>query len=261
MILYKKIVLLCLLSTIVLGGCMKKSKQDPYEQGQVVTWKLWGEMIIQAELGERRLHSPNNHSERGEKEFYHPEKEHYLGQFPIDYQPKPFPRLTKEESLAMPIKPILAGKALEFNLMLNGSWVQATDRNVIAKDTLDHPDQVKVIVNPNNIKYTTKEAYLKSTKEPKGKYEREISEKNQLHCLTEDNISLVCYGESTHENISGIILSSWDNNKVKAISYERTYGGIVVEWYFHRNNLEHWKNIDRVIWQLIHQWNISSFSS
>lgn len=40
-----------------------------------------------------------------------------------------------------------SGGGYEFNLMLNGSWVQASDRAVESNDTLDHPDQVKVVVN------------------------------------------------------------------------------------------------------------------
>ena len=152
--------IMILLVSIIQAGCMYKlEKKDPYEKGEIITWKLWENMIIKTELGERRIHSSANHTERGEKEFYHPEQEHYLGQFPIDYQPKPFPKLSKEESSVIPFTPILAGKALEFNLMLNGSWVQATDRDVIAQDALDHPDQVKVIINPTNNKWNTKQFF------------------------------------------------------------------------------------------------------
>ena len=249
-----------LMSTLILGlsllqgGCMQQKKQDPYKEGDIVTWLLWGEMIIKAEIGERRTHSLENHSKRGESEFYRPHAEHYLGQFPIDYQPKAFATISEEEALAMPVKPIMPGQALEFNLMLNGSWAQASDRSVISDEALDHPDQVKVVINPNHSTRTTKEAHLMYVK---GKYEKEMSEKYKLQCRTRDDIGLVCFSSSTNSPVSGIVFSFRGDDQVKAISYEPIYGGIKVEWYFHRNNLQHWQTIDTAIWDLIDTWNIS----
>ncbi|WP_201577702.1 hypothetical protein [Psychrobacter immobilis] len=92
----------------------------------------------------------------------------------------------------------------------------------------------------------------------KGKYESEMSDQYNLQCDIRDDVGLGCFGNSTNSQVSGIVFSFWNNEKVKAISYEPIYGGIKVEWYFHRSNLEHWQEIDAAIWRLLDTWNISS---
>ena len=216
-------------------------------------------MIIKAEIGERRKHFVT-HNERVEREFYRPHAEHYLGQFPIDYQPKAFATISKEEALATPVKPIMPGQALEFNLMLNGSWVQASDRSVYSNDTLDHPDQVKVVINPDRSDRTTKESHLKGLRMMENESRQEMpSEQYQLQCFKSQEMGSWCFGDSTNSKVSGIVFSIGSDDKIKAISYEPIYGGIKVEWYFHRDNLQHWQKIDTAIWDLIETWNISPF--
>ena len=228
-------------------------KQDPYKEGDIVTWKINDHLILKAEVGQRREHSLENHSKRGEAEFYRPQSERYIGQFPIDYQPTGFDKISEAEAIDMPISKT-SGGGYEFNLMLNGSWVQASDNSVNSNDTLDHLDQVKVVINSYQTSRTTKESYLI---DKKGKYEPEISDKYNLQCDMRDDIGLGCFGDSTNSQVSGIVFSFRGNDQVKAISYEPIYGGIEVEWYFHRDNLQQWQAIDAAIWRLLDTWNIS----
>ena len=234
-------------------GCMQQEKkQDPYKEGNIVTWKINDHLILKAEVEERREHFVT-HNERVEREFYRPQYERYIGQFPIDYQPTEFDNISEEEARDMPISKT-SGGGYEFNLMLNGSLVQATDNSVNSNDTLDHPDQVKVVINSYQTSRTTKEAYLI---DKKGKYKSEMSDQYNLQCDIRDDIGLGCFVDSTNSQVSGIVFSFRGDDQVKAISYEPIYGGIKVEWYFHRSNLEHWQEIDTVIWDLIDTWNIS----
>ncbi|WP_201551132.1 hypothetical protein [Psychrobacter fjordensis] len=239
-------------------SCMQQDKkQDPYKEGDIVTWKINNHLILKAEVGQRREHSLENHSKRGEAEFYRPQYERYLGQFPIDYQPIGFDKISESEARDMPISKH-SGRRYEFNLMLNGSTVQASDRVVESNDTLDHPDQVKVVINSYQASLTTKEATEKEEREVKAKYEKELSEKYGLHCRTRDDIGIPhCFGNSINPQVSGIVFSFLNDGKIKAISYDPIYGGIKVEWYFHPSNLQHWQEIDTAIWDLIETWNIS----
>ncbi|WP_201578266.1 MULTISPECIES: hypothetical protein [Psychrobacter] len=245
-------------------GCMQQEKkQDPYKEGDIVTWLLWGEMIIKAEIGERRTHSLENHSKRGESEFYRPHAEHYLGQFPIDYQPKAFDTISKEETLAMPVTPIMPGQALEFNLMLNGSWVQASDRSVVSDETLDHPDQVKVIVNNYSLGGNTKQSFdnysmleldADSTETNNGvtcyRFKGEKGEYNHKKC----------FGQSENSLISGYEIYIPITKQVPMfVEYrESIYNGVKVNWYADRKNLAQAQAIDAAIWRLLDTWSISS---
>ena len=242
-------------------GCMQQEKkQDPYKEGDIVTWLLWGEMIIKAEIGERRTHSLENHSKRGESEFYRPHAEHYLGQFPIDYQPKAFATISEEEALAMPVTPIMPGQALEFNLMLNGSWVQASDRVVESNDTLEHPDQVKVVVNNYSLGGNTKQSFDNYTML---ELEADSAETNNgVTCYRfkggHDN-QRRCFGESINPLVSGFsyYIPKSKDYPVTAESRESIYSGIKINWYADRKNLAQAQAIDAAIWRLLDTWNIS----
>ena len=240
---------------------MQQKKQDPYKEGDIVTWLLWGEMIIKAEIGERRTHSLENHSKRGESEFYRPHAEHYLGQFPIDYQPKAFDTISEEEALAMPVTPIMPGQALEFNLMLNGSWVQASDRSVVSDETLDHPDQVKVILNTTYVEEDTEKFFNN----------RLMSELDADSAETNNGITCYqlkgkyyghqrCLGDSSGPLISGfaIYIPKDMTMRMSVESKEYIYGGVKVNWYADRKNLDQAQVIDAAIWRLLDTWNISS---
>lgn len=241
---------------ILLGGCMSSQKEaDPYKEGEVVTWKFNDQFILKTKLGARRTHiSTGPH----DAEFYRPESEHYVGQFPIDYVPQKFAKLTEAQARQMQPVAIIAGQQLEFNLMLNGSIVQATDKGLDALNTLDHPDQIKVLVtNTRGNAYSTKEAYLKGREKITGTYEQNSSEMYGLKCHRDEDIGLSCFGESKNNQISGVSFSFWSSDKVRAVSYESVYGGIQVEWYINQRQLKHWQEVDLAIWNILNNWNVS----
>ena len=79
-----------------LNGC--KPSQSIPEEGDIVIWKHSPELIIKAKLGQRREHIIVD--ARIDHLSYEPQYERFIGQFPIDYNPKPFPKFTKEEHIA-----------------------------------------------------------------------------------------------------------------------------------------------------------------
>lgn len=60
-----------------------------------------------------------------------------MGQFPIDYIPEKFVPITQEQANSLPMPD--SNRQLEFNLMLNGAQVKATDSH-----NNDDKNQVKV---------------------------------------------------------------------------------------------------------------------
>jgi hypothetical protein len=234
-------------------------KQDPYKEGDIVTWKINDHLILKAEVGQRREHFLENHSKRGEAEFYRPQYERYLGQFPIDYQPTRFDKISESEARDMPISKH-SGRRYEFNLMLNGSWVQASDRSVYSNDTLDHPDQVKVVINNYSLGGNTKQSFDNYSILELDADSAETN--NGVTCYRfkgkHDN-QRRCFGESTNPLVSGFsyYIPTFKNYPVTVESREPIYSGIEINWYTDRKNLDQAQAIDTAIWDLIETWNIS----
>ncbi|PYE38332.1 hypothetical protein [Psychrobacter fozii] len=240
-------------------SCMQQDKkQDPYKEGDIVTWKINDHLILKAEVGERREHFVT-HNERVERDFYRPQSERYIGQFPIDYQPASFDKITESEARDMPISKT-SGGGYEFNLMLNGSWVQATDNSVNSNDTLDHPDQVKVVVNNYSLGGNTKQSFDNYSMLELDADSAETN--NGMTCYRfkgkHDN-QRRCFGESTNPLVSGFsyYIPTFKNYPVTVESREPIYSGIEINWYTDRKNLDQAQAIDTVIWDLIETWNIS----
>ena len=84
-----------MIAVLLMGACMRKDPVIPKE-GDVVTWMQNSSLIIRAELGQRREHIPR----KIDNLIYEPEYEMFIGQFPIDYVPERFPKLTEEERVA-----------------------------------------------------------------------------------------------------------------------------------------------------------------
>ena len=235
-------------------------KQDPYKEGDIVTWKINDHLILKAEVGQRREHSLENHSKRGEAEFYRPQSERYIGQFPIDYQPTGFDKISEAEAIDMPISKT-SGGGYEFNLMLNGSTVQASDRSVVSDETLDHPDQVKVVVKPYR---SSKERNSKQFFDLRLVKELDIDSaktNNGVTCyrFKDEPSHRRCFGHSLNEAVSGfdIYVSKDTSYRLSAESLESIYGGIKVNWYTDQTNIARAQEIDAAIWRLLNIWNIS----
>lgn len=126
----KNLLFMCFL---FLGGCMSKEKANIPQEGDVVIWKQNNNLVVKAKLGERRIHI----FDQFDLEFYHPEREHYLGQFPISYIPEKFASITQKEIDSLPMPD--SNRQLQFNLVLRKLSFQATDGYIP-----DHKDQVRV---------------------------------------------------------------------------------------------------------------------
>ena len=249
------IVVLCLLQ----AGCLYKKRVDPWKEGELVTWMYNENFIVKLELGQRREHIPST-CRRCERASYRPEKEMYLGQFPIDYQPKKYALLSELEAKRVPFKWRDSFNGLEFGLMLNGSTVRPTDRSGMITGSLDHLDQVKVNIqetNRSSAYLTTKQSYLKYSPLENRKYDLTMSDKYGMQCHKLE-YRYQCFGESNNPKISGLVVDIWDSEPKVSVSYsELIYGGIELSWYVHKDNLHQWKEIDANIWRLLETWNVS----
>ena len=237
----------------------QEKKQDPYKKGDIVTWKINDHLILKAEVGQRREHVVTR-TPRGEAEFYRPQYERYIGQFPIDYQPTEFDKISEVEATEMPISKT-SGGGYEFNLMLNGSWVQASDRVVESNDTLDHPDQVKVVVNNYSLGGSTKQSFEDYSMLELDADSAETN--NGVTCYRfkgEHDNQRRCFGESINPLVSGFsyYIPKSKDYPVTAESRESIYSGIKINWYADRKNLDQAQAIDAAIWRLLDTWNISS---
>ncbi|MCJ8160187.1 hypothetical protein [Acinetobacter zhairhuonensis] len=254
------VISLCL---IFLTGCFQREEPVLPQEGEIVTWKQNDHLVVKAKLGERRKHIVDTHCRRCEAEFYQPEHEHYLGQFPIDYVPETFPPISKKEADSLPIP--LAINQLEFNLVLNGSIMQAIDESIYVEDGLDGEDQVKVMVFNEIIKNRTSKIYEYSQKSNYSDFEfsdaKKWKNKYGLDCwLFLKTNSIHCYGKSSYDKSTGVLLKQMNANWIFAESFEPIYGGIRVIWRVDKRNLHHWREIDSAIWRLLETWNVSPIS-
>ncbi len=239
--------------SLLQSSCSYMAKKDPWKEGEIVTWKFSDQLIIKTKVGKRREHIGGN-------EFYDPKSEYFIGQFSINYEPDIISMLTEQQALAMPAITTHPSIELEFNLMLNDSEVEATDRPVYIDNKTDHPDQVRVSINRSDIDsnyLTTKEKYLASLPYENQDYDKELSNKYGMSCY-KDKFKFTCFGESSNDQVSGLIFSSELNSDIiRVVSTEPIYGKIDMEWYVNKGDLYQWQEIDKNIWRLLTAWNAS----
>lgn len=259
-----QVLLLVVILLVTPSGC-GRSKPIPKE-GDVVIWRHTPpELIIKAKLGQRREHVVAD--SRTDHLHYEPQYERFIGQFPIDYAPKPFPRFTEAErnaflaEYASKIHAFKSGHPLEFNLMLNGVIAKATDASPHGGD-MDNPNQVKVILGGlgilNNPPTNTKQFFERELMK-----ELDVSSKKTEHGLDcysfkDRHEGKRCFGHSTYPSISGFefYVSPYGRN-VLVESRETIYGGIRVQWFTHPKNLNRARDIDAAIWRLLEAWNVA----
>lgn len=250
----------CLFITAaLLAGCFSGDKVHIPQEGGIVTWKQNPQLIVKAKLGPRRKHIPDQF----DSEFYQPAREHYLGQFPIDYIPEKFALVTQEEVESLPMPD--SNRQLQFDLKLSNSGFQATDGYLP-----DHDDQVRVRIegftmDMVSMGITTKKAFIEAINNPKFTKLDSKFEKYGLECYIR-NITdqfYFCYGESKAKNVTGVFLhitTSKDSGviAISGNSYEPyIYGGVWVKWQTNLNNWSKWQEIDSAIWRLVDSWNSS----
>ncbi len=290
-LIHKAIAWLILILILGLSSCSKTDTYTPPKEGDIVTWKWTPQLVFKARLGQRRIHIPDTHCTRCEREFHKPQYDRFLGQFPIDYVPERFEKLTATEIENLPPTRSNTG-AIEFSLMLNGTKCVGaesarelnekldngtlngdscvlTDRSFLSDQTLDDINQVKVHIQSQGIQddvnFTTKDGQERFLKSGKGRYDKQLSEKYGLSCYYQMGLSLEyfsCFGHSSYSHVSGINISSnFANNFIDGYSYEPIYGGIHLRWRIHRENLKHWQEVDAAIWRLLESWNVAPFDA
>ena len=251
--------LLCLILLVTLAGCTKNRESNLPKEGEVVTWKQTDELIVKATLGARREHIVDTHCKRCERDFYRPELENYLGQFPLGYRPEKFDKIGLEEAKALKYSD--AVRALEFYLTLNGKNIKATDQY-----SIDDIDQIRVKVERLSIDFreknmTTQKVFIDSQDEKYVKLDSKFR-KYDLDCYVSSYADhhFLCYGKSKN---GGVLLKAIQNDfssfrSLQGDTYEYgKYGGISIMWQTDVKNLEKWQEIDEEIWKLLEIWNVS----
>lgn len=264
--------LTALMIAVLLGGCMQEDVVIPKE-GEVVTWKQNPQLIIKAKLGQRREHIPDTHCPRCEADFYHPEREHYVGQFPIDYVPEKFAPISKEEAEKLSIP--YSDHQLEFSLMLNGAKGKSTDAY-----NNDDENQVKVEVQGLKIfmredNTTTKRSFEHMVALPgrNALIPETLFHKHDLICYYSDpkGTHFRCFGNSSGEGVTGVYLlvptekagfteTSYER-LIRAEYYEPVLGGVWITWQTNYKNWDKWREIDTAIWRLLNTWNVAPQSN
>ncbi|OTG86890.1 hypothetical protein [Acinetobacter sp. ANC 3832] len=257
---HKKIVLS--LFFVFLTACFQRDKQEIPQEGEIVFWKQDLELIVKAKLGPRREHIPSQF----DYEFYRPAREHYLGQFPIDYVPEKFQPITQQQADSLP-RPD-SNRQLQFDLKLGNSDFQATDGPLP-----DHDDQVRVRIEGLTMDMRADNLDTYKTFIQRKEFFKENSkfEKYGLTCYQKkvaDNF-YGCYGKSKGQHVTGVLLNvialeitpSNQIAQIRGNSYEpNKYGGIWVQWETNLNNWDKWQEIDNAIWRLLDTWNAAPSS-
>ena len=275
----KPVLFSLIFAALFTSGCMQQEIDIPKE-GDVVIWKHRPELIIKTKLGQRREHVAAD--ARTDHLFYEPQYERFIGQFPIDYEPEPFPNFTEEEfaafiaEYASKLHAVKSGHPIQFNLMLNGVKAKATDASPYGGKGIDDPNQVKVFLNGHGaFPIITKSGVKRAPYNTKKFFERELMKeldisskktKDGLDCYRFNNGSdgKRCFGHSTYPSISGFSFyvspyysSPGTKTNILVTSREFIYGGIRIQWFTHQQNIYRARDIDAAIWRLLDAWNIS----
>lgn len=270
------------ISLIILVASLSACRQAPPipKEGDVVIWKQSPELIIKAKLGQRREHVISD--PRIEHRVYEPEYERFIGQFPIDYEPVPFPKFTEQEYIAFEaeysskVHAVKSAHPIQFHLMLNGVKAEATDASPYGGSGMDNPNQVKVFLHGHGTRpIITKSGVKRASYNTKQNFERELMKQlNAYSKETKDGLECYrfidrrggkrCFGHSTHPDISGFefyvspyYYSPGIKNNILVTSQEFAYGGIEIIWFTDQKNIYRARDIDAAIWRLLEAWNIS----
>ena len=252
------------LALCLLQGCGKNVKKEPWDVGEVVTWRISDDLVVKGKLGTRRRHIPL--SPQGEAALYVPTEWRYMGQFPIDYVPERYPLITAEEAR----RAMEPGRPLEFDLMLNGSWVVPTDAPYspqAASSAIDHPDQVRVqydgkadgyIESITTFRYAGNAISEEHSFEKIGltckifedRYDGKLGSFNPTHCYHAS--------EDLEKRVAAF--SIYNGLREMRVIFFRTRQGRTerVTIDMSKANIAQWKLIETKVWDLIDRWNVIS---
>ncbi|MBK8816210.1 MAG: hypothetical protein IPN42_12270 [Methylococcaceae bacterium] len=253
------------------------------KEGETVTWRGNRLLIIKAVLGQRRKHIEKNL-------FYPLVEEQFIGQFPIDYVPIPFPKLTQKEAIALEVAEEKRLKKygdqpmhndIEFNLMLNGSTVIPTNLDT-HNDGVDHPDQIKVRISRYELFYDDffykRGELINSYKQTLSNWGRPFDEWERLNIdtkVSKAGVSCYEYKERFYkEGASKECLVHSDTPLApdyhfyvapedlgNYIAVNRYVAGYILFWYADKKHIYRAKEIDAAIWRLLEAWNVSPFQA
>lgn len=259
--------LLAYASVTSLSGCRQKPPIP--KEGDIVVWMHNPELIIKAKLGQRREHVVSD--PRLDHLFYEPEYERFIGQFPIDYKPTPFPKFTEAErrdftaEYKSKIHAVKSEHPIEFNLILDEEKAKATDASPYGGEGMDDPNQVKVIIHGFGIHPRDKKSRLNTQQFFETELIMQLNTTTQtrrdgIDCYEfydKDNGNL-CFGRSAHPSISGFYFyQSPLGSRLFIKSQETLYGGIRIEWFTDQKNINQARYIDAAIWRLLDAWNVA----
>jgi hypothetical protein len=278
-------ILIVISAALLTSACIQKEDavipQD--KEGDVVTWRGNQLLIIKTVIGQRRLHTDKSF----ENIF---EYENFIGQFPIDYVPKLFPKLTEKEAAELEVAEekrlkkddLRLTQDIEFNLMLNGSTVEPTNEDPIGKN-LDHPDQIKVRISRYELgsaDFYFKRGDLAKRFQGELDAERERSldlmkrldaatkiSKAGVDCyeykerLYKEGAMRDCFAPSDTPLAQGYHFYVGPGNKVNDIQVNRYTPGYTIFWYMDKKNIYRAKEIDAAIWRLLDTWNVSPYQT
>ncbi|MDI1309965.1 MAG: hypothetical protein PSV17_11120 [Methylotenera sp.] len=254
------------------------------KEGETVMWRGNQLLVIKAVLGQRRLHTEPNLG-------YPIEQEGFIGQFPIDYVPKRFPKLSEKDAVAFDAaeekrlkKYDYSGqKDIEFNLMLNGSTVIPTYDSPIASMKMDHPDQIKVFISRHHLNIADSN-YKRS--ELARSYKRDLQmERNYDLDLMKgldmnkkvSKAGVDCYEYIERPYQEGPMRQCFVHSDTPLapdyhfyvppeglrndIQVNRYAAGYRLYWYADQKQIYRAKEIDAAIWRLLDAWNVSPINA
>ena len=245
-----------ILSLIALSGCTI----EPPKEGDLVTWEVTPQFIVQTELGPRRDLVQYDK----DTPLYRPEMERYVGIFPIDYIPQKHRKLNKSELQKINKK---YADEIEFDLALNGANFKPNDWSIHGEAGMVSNDQVRILITNNS----NKQRQVKTLDEvKKGVYNPAISSKYNLDCYAflksikiKNEIHKYtvyeCFGNSQDRKQERINFNFFADDDVRIMAeYNLNDLGINVQWKTDEANLKDWEKINTSIMNLINSWNVSS---
>lgn len=253
------LVLPVLLAGLAVQGCGKNVKKEPWDVGEVVTWRISDDLVVKGKLGTRRRHIPL--SPQGEAALYVPTEWRYMGQFPIDYVPERYPLITAEEAR----RAMEPGRPLEFDLMLNGSWVVPTDAPYspqAASSAIDHPDQVRIeyVPRPARIDFN-KYPMVDQPIKPYHDYD-DLGLSCMVYLDRSDQRGdqyVQCHASSARTVYSWVSMRFYDSMSHTQMHIRKKINGVEseIQMTIGRSNLPQWQQTAAKAWQLIDLWNVA----
>lgn len=237
--------------TITLSGLMIGCGNNDVD-GNVNVVNVTPQFVVKAKTGDDRYIITDQRNSL----FYQLYIENYLGQFPINYQPKKYPPLSETEVINLER---VEGYSnwLSFYLTLNGATqFKPTNKYIYNGNSLDDIDQVKVeIFEEPKIKDSN--YFLKNLSN--FEHDQESSKKYNMDCYTviSNNTPFPsCFSRSDTKGVPDAFFLDMNAQTIKINSYVPELG-IRTSLVFDKSHLQDWREIQFNVWRIINTWNVS----